>query len=363
MKKNIMRKYLFFLGIFIVTICSTINVKAQMLEGATPGFTFLTPASGSSVDENSRIKVVGYFFNAGASAKIPAEQLKINISWPEGYLQFDGLTTRNTDGVVASIPGIATPIVKQGNITFVHTVDIDPNLGTVEFAFFLKGVKSTIDPDTKEDDAANITANLVHNATPTVVSLEGVTTGQYFGLHVAPSSPLPVKISSFDAQKVDCNNVLVKWTAENAVKFDHFEVERSIDGRTFGKVGSVAFNPGTAAYSFIDKQLADGAYQYRLRCVDTDGKSQIDKTKTVSINCGYGDVTVYPTLVTSQISVKGINNPVRIKVYSMQGALLLDKPNVSSKQPVYLNNLASGNYTVHVWQKDKLLKSVLIVKM
>jgi hypothetical protein len=84
-------------------------------------------------------------------------------------------------------------------------------------------------------------------------------------------TPLPVKLITFSGQKVRDGQNLLKWVTSEARNFDRFDIERSVDAKTFEVVGSVRGAVRQSAlqtYSFDDYTSGD-AY-YRLKMMDTD---------------------------------------------------------------------------------------------
>jgi hypothetical protein len=90
------------------------------------------------------------------------------------------------------------------------------------------------------------------------------------------SSPLPVKLISFQAQN-NLSNVTAKWQVSNQIDVSHYEVERSFNATNFEKVGTVAAQLGnsTISYSYQDFTSLRGnasIIYYRLKTVDLNGE-------------------------------------------------------------------------------------------
>jgi surface protein len=88
------------------------------------------------------------------------------------------------------------------------------------------------------------------------------------------SNPLPVTLVSFSGQKNSENQNVLKWTTVSEKDFDHFEVQRSADARSFEKIGVVygkttgTTHPSTLVeYSFTDRPTGFTNY-YRLKMID-----------------------------------------------------------------------------------------------
>lgn len=154
--------------------------------------------------------------------------------------------------------------------------------------------------------------NGTFSATPVVLITAAVTNQIAFrGVAEAPvQSVLPVKLTSFTAAKIN-SDIRLNWSAENALNFSHFEVERSLDGLTFPPIGKVDFQQtGNTAYHFTDAGILNspvlpGTIYYRLKMVDIDG--QVDYSKIVTVNLNENQarlISVYPDPFINEIFVK-----------------------------------------------------------
>jgi hypothetical protein len=95
------------------------------------------------------------------------------------------------------------------------------------------------------------------------------------------ASALPVELSSFTAQTAQ-QLVQLKWRTEGEVNNYGFEIEKLSNSKiikfqnsAWEKIGFVEGN-GTSntpkEYSFVDRSVNTGQYQYRLKQIDRDGK-------------------------------------------------------------------------------------------
>jgi hypothetical protein len=84
---------------------------------------------------------------------------------------------------------------------------------------------------------------------------------------------IPVELISFSAD-VSGNDVLLSWMTATETNNSHFEIQRSIDGTVFERIGNVAGNGTTTEthhYTFKDNNLTAGKYYYRLKQFDLNG--------------------------------------------------------------------------------------------
>ncbi|MBS1529600.1 MAG: T9SS type A sorting domain-containing protein [Bacteroidetes bacterium] len=126
-----------------------------------------------------------------------------------------------------------------------------------------------------------------------------------FQLVIRPGSLKPLKLVSFDADKIKGAS-LISWKVKNEYNTTAFYVERSTDKRhTFLPVGSMEAN-GSGSYSLADKYPAAGEDQYRLKLVDANN----DITYSSIVTLFYASASeyavklrIFPNPASSSINV------------------------------------------------------------
>jgi hypothetical protein len=148
--------------------------------------------------------------------------------------------------------------------------------------------------------------------------------------NIPPPASLPIKLSSINGRLSTDNEATISWSSsleENSFKY---EVQRSADGKNFITVGTVTAagtSIETVKYSFKDPLPGSGAYFYRLKMIDIDGKAEMSKTIYVNSKSGSGAVTkIFPNPFTSEIQLIGATSadltPNNIKVFNVTGQLV-----------------------------------------
>jgi hypothetical protein len=74
---------------------------------------------------------------------------------------------------------------------------------------------------------------------------------------------VPVKFVSVNGEKFGSENK-ISWKIEAQANTKSFEIEKSADGISYSKIGTVSYISNVASYSFIDKN-ADGLSYYRIK--------------------------------------------------------------------------------------------------
>ena len=128
------------------------------------------------------------------------------------------------------------------------------------------------------------------NTAPTASALTqqiiGISSFGWAAATATNAAPLPVTLSSFEAvAKGDAAQL--QWTTASEKNNDRFEVERSVTGAAFERVGTVNGHGTTTnpqAYFFTDGVTAAHGrlVYYRLRQVDFDGVSTYSPVRSVS---------------------------------------------------------------------------------
>ncbi len=176
---------------------------------------------------------------------------------------------------------------------------------------------------------------------------------------------LPVTLTSFDAAK-DGAYANINWVTSGELKNERFEVERSTDGLTFTKIGTVAGHGTTDVkqyYNFKDVMPVEASVvYYRLRMVDFDGKSTVSKIIVLrkSGNQQLNAIAVYPNPFVSNVKLQ-INSrtetAITVRVVNMLGQQeLVRKIGVQPGENIVvvrdLENLKTGNYLLEVITED-----------
>ncbi|MFM2207245.1 MAG: hypothetical protein RL213_1220 [Bacteroidota bacterium] len=95
---------------------------------------------------------------------------------------------------------------------------------------------------------------------------------------ITPPAPLPVELIAFSGLRTENKNVRLDWTTATEINNDHFDVERSTDGKEYVPIGTVA-GAGNCSYSrsyrFTDINPSDVESFYRLRQVDFNGTEKL----------------------------------------------------------------------------------------
>jgi hypothetical protein len=144
-----------------------------------------------------------------------------------------------------------------------------------------------------------------------------------FTIVFSPASTLPVTMSTVKAYQ-KASGIQVEWSSVTENNVDRYEVERSINGQQFAKVGTVASTGNSSslkAYSWFDPSPNAGSNYYRIRSVSKAGSAEFTSIVRVALTDNAQSISVYP-------------NPIHGDVVGLQ-----------------FTNLAKGTYTITITNK------------
>lgn len=180
---------------------------------------------------------------------------------------------------------------------------------------------------------------------------------------------LPVTLSSFSGKNSGKNNLL-NWNVATEDGLDHYELQRSFDGREFTAIGNVQAT-GNSNYNYTDdiSSINKPVYFYRLRMIDKDGGfsySAVVKIN-VSVKGTFAEVNPNPFAEVLNINIESDVKDVAVMIVSdLSGRTLLKKAVLLSAgnnalQVKEAAGLSKGTYVLTI-STSKQKQSIKVVK-
>jgi hypothetical protein len=200
-----------------------------------------------------------------------------------------------------------------------------------------------------------------------------VTSFSTFFFSSATLITLPVNLVSFNGE-LQGGATLLNWRTASEQQTANFEIERSLNGTTFEKIGSVAAagsSTNAIDYDYTDKEAGSQPsliIYYRLKIVDIDGNFKYSDIVSVSLASIAGKVAVTPnpTDKVAKVTLTAANAGVaKWNIADNSGRVLLQGNNQvqggNNTFNINVANLAAGLYYLNVsgpgiTQKVKLQK-------
>ncbi len=182
--------------------------------------------------------------------------------------------------------------------------------------------------------------------------------------------PLPISLLSFTGS-LQGNQTNLYWQTASEINFSRFEVERSIDGIAYNKIGTTAAkgNGDKNNYSFIDSRLAthDSRLYYRLKIIDKDGSSSYSAVVLVIFNKDKFSISISPNPGKGKFSIQLFNwnsSSGSVRIADMNGRIVYQKESIGrnvSTLPIDIQSLAKGIYMATIeGEGQKMVQKVLI---
>ncbi|MFP5040856.1 T9SS type A sorting domain-containing protein [Parasediminibacterium sp. JCM 36343] len=148
-----------------------------------------------------------------------------------------------------------------------------------------------------------------------------ITKTAFRGVAFAPVVALPVGLRSFTASLVN-NTPKLSWATASEIDTKSFDIEKSLDAKTFTPLASVAATNAPHVYAYDDNSKQFGLQYYRLKIVDNNGSFKY--SNIVSVN---GKVStkleIFPNPATNRsnitLSFPKASAGALIKITSLSG--------------------------------------------
>lgn len=161
---------------------------------------------------------------------------------------------------------------------------------------------------------------------------------------------LPVNLIGAKAYKEN-NKTILKWETAGNSSAVYFEIEKSLNGSSFTKVGEVIAESAqfvdAKAYSFKDEDVNDQAVFYRLRLVDKENSysfSPVMRVAPVEWQSS-GKSRIFPNPASSQIFIETVNTDnYNYVIKDFSGRVLADNNFSGGSASINIETLPSGFY-------------------
>ena len=172
----------------------------------------------------------------------------------------------------------------------------------------------------------------------------------------------PISLVDFEA-KADRKNITLKWSTAIEVNNEGFELQKSVDGKLWKKLGWVSGQNGnsstTQEYEFIDKKPSIGINYYKMIQIDLDGT----RTEYQTVMAEFIDVdfafNTYPNPVRGILNIETAGNNVnRLNIYNISGEMV--KTIEANSSVIDMSDLSSGQYWIEaISGSQKSIKKIV----
>jgi hypothetical protein len=266
-----------------------------------------------------------------------------------------------------------------GLVTLTWTATSAYTLGAPDSCDMVENITGSVDPYYAIKEGLDGTTS---SATTGSMSypLGDITTGLYITM-VGKVGAVPVELSTFTSA-VNGRNVSLNWETKTEKNSDKFVIERTktdaaaktLNWESVTSVKAAVLSNSPKKYSFTDKNLQSGIYQYRLKMIDNDGSFAYSKVVGVEVtlpkNFELSQNYPNPFNPTTKINYSLPNDSrVTLEVYNIIGERVAQLVNEEQSGGYYVvnfgtssNNISSGIYIYKLTAVDNTGKNFSSIK-
>lgn len=222
----------------------------------------------------------------------------------------------------------------------------------------------------------NMISVLPTETTTYYVRAEGdcnITTCAQVTIYLIPCIILPVDFLQFSAVQ-HAHTIDLDWRIITSEQISHFEVERSENGNTFNKIGTVTSSvPQNTAVRFTyhdtDPDVNSNVIYYRIKVVSKTGVSKYSNILTVRLSSqNSGKLKISPNPASSSVNISfysALRGTMELQILDMTGKIALrEQKTVESGQNSItinqLSRLSEGVYTIFIrigdrWERERIV--------
>ena len=190
-----------------------------------------------------------------------------------------------------------------------------------------------------------------------------------FMLVFRPSTPLPVNFTNIKAFTKNAG-IQVEWNVAAEVDVIIYEVEKSGNGTSFEKSGTVTAS-NSKAYNWFDALQNNGNNYYRIKVINKDNSSSYSNVVNVKMGSTKGDiVSVYPNPIKGNVLNVQFNNLEKgtytVQLFNQSGQQMFTQTVTTEggymNQKMPLDKLAVGVYSMVITGTQGIISTQKIIK-
>ncbi|MCF0054850.1 T9SS type A sorting domain-containing protein [Dyadobacter sp. CY356] len=164
--------------------------------------------------------------------------------------------------------------------------------------------------------------------------------------------PLPVTLTVFKVTK-EGKIARLNWETTEETNSDHFEIQHSISGKDWNKIGTVDSHGDSKVrnvYSFTDVNPATGENLYRLKMIDRDATFAYSRIQSVKFDgLGAPAVSIYPNPSADRVFVQDMDlaQVKQVSILDMNGRALFSSNKVTA-DGINVSKFTPGTYILHI---------------
>jgi photosystem II stability/assembly factor-like uncharacterized protein len=156
------------------------------------------------------------------------------------------------------------------------------------------------------------------------------------------------KIGTNAATTPNQEGILLSWQTASEVRFHHFELERSLDSKSWTKLADATAKGAASQYATLDEKPLFGVNYYRLKMVDTDGRFTYSKIVAVEWAKPNSKTWIlFPNPVKDKLYLSGnedVSGLENVQIVDISGKIVRTTTVQQLRNGLSINNLPNGVY-------------------
>ena len=177
-------------------------------------------------------------------------------------------------------------------------------------------------------------------------------------------STLPVEIINFTGERINNNQVNLKWTTSSEVNNDYFTIERSTDMINWEaqeNITGIGNSSTNINYSFIDNNNSSFTSYYRLKQTDFNGEHSYHKTIAIPPSTNPNTTTIYPNPSNGLININDENTILKIEVINLLGNIIYSESKNNKNLTIDLSSYPREIYFIKTYTKNTVNTNKIIL--
>jgi hypothetical protein len=329
------------LGLISLVVVLTSGVKSVNYNNGINGQTTTGCGGCHSGGQSGTVSLTGL-----ASTVLPSTLYTFNLVYtPTAAQKYYGLDIKASKGTLAAGTGMK---VLSSEVT--HTAPFGSATAVASYTY--TGIKWT-SPASTSLGAVTFSFACVAGAST------GTQSGTWQKGTFTTTVVLPVEFVGFNIASLGDNKISINWKTATEINTDHFEVEKSTDGRAFSmltKVNASGNSQIVKTYSVTDLlNNTSDLFYYRIKSIDKDGAAQYSNVQTVSAKTKgtyVNNVYPNPAKIGQDLNVEVVTDKDQVASFTLintQGKIVSSKEKSITqglnRVGLKLSNfLTAGNY-------------------
>lgn len=295
-------------------------------------------SSGIFIKNNTPVSIDGLTLQPSADLNITNNTITVsNTPVPA--------TTAGSNGSIARVYELTAPLTYEGDagIRYV-TSELNGNtVATLQLVYKNNNLNSFVNTDLSTTSSLS---EYIKGVTTNPITITRITA-------VDNNVVLPLELIEFTVVKQGSRSRL-NWSTANEYNNDHFEIERSADGKEFVHIlteKSQGNSDIQQDYSVYDEKPLVGWNYYRLKQVDYDGISTYSPIRKILFDGVDNEISIYPNPTKGNVTLSITSqqeDQYTLKIIDVSGRIIQQQSLSIYKGTNYFNidlsSLVAGSY-------------------